>query len=155
MIAIRRAADADRLAIATLHEASIRRLTTAHYTPEQIESWVGVLRPERYPLDTSFFVVAVDDERVVGFGEYHDAEIAAVYIHPPHVGRGIGRMIFDALENEARGSGATSLHVTSSLNAVAFYEACGFQREGEATYTSRGGREIPCRRLTKQLSSRA
>jgi len=56
MITIRRAADADRLAIATLHEASIRRLTTAHYTPEQIESWVGVLRPERYPLDTSFFV---------------------------------------------------------------------------------------------------
>ena len=153
MIAIRRAADADRLAIATLHEASIRQLTTAHYTPEQIESWVGVLRPERYPLDTSFFVVAVDDESVVGFGEYHDAEIAAVYIHPSHVGRGIGRMIFDALENEARGSGATSLHVTSSLNAVAFYE--GFQREGEATYTSRGGREIPCRRLTKQLSSRA
>jgi putative acetyltransferase len=151
VITVRRAIDADRAAIARLHEASVRQLAKPHYTAKQINSWIGALQPERYPLDTTFFVVALDGETVVGFGEYLDGSVNAVYVHPSHARRGVGRMLFDALEAEALANGATSLSVTSSLNAVPFYEACGFIRDDESTFTTRGGAAIPCWHLTKML----
>jgi putative acetyltransferase len=148
MTTIRRATDDDRVAIARLHEASIRALGPSHYTPEEVESWAANIRPENYPIEHEIYV-AVDDAEVIGFGHYHDGEIAAVYVHPAHTGRGVGRLLMAKLEECGRREGAERLFLNASLNAERFYEACGYRRVGEALYRTRGGVEIRCARMEK------
>ena len=150
MIALRNATDADRVAIARLHEASIRTLGPSHYSSEEVAGWAAHIRPENYPLDDHFFVATVDDE-VVGFGQYHNGEIEAVYVHPDFVGRGIGRLLMTRLESLARAEGATRLFLHGSFNAEAYYERCGFTRTKETTYTTRGGVVMRCALMEKGL----
>ena len=68
MIGIRRARDADRVAIARLHEASIRALGPGAYTAEEVDSWAAGVHPQNYPLEQEVYV-AVDDGEVVAFGQ--------------------------------------------------------------------------------------
>ena len=150
MIALRNATDADRVAIARLHEASIRALGPSHYSAEEVAGWAAHVRPENYPLDQNFFVATVDGE-VAGFGQYHHEEIEAVYVHPDYVGRGIGRMLLEKLEELARAEGAKRLFLHGSFNAEAFYERCGYRRTMETMYRTRGGVVMRCALLEKEL----
>lgn len=150
MIAIRAAVDADRDAIAHLHEASIRQVAKSHYTAEEIDSWAAGVRPENYSLELMW--VAVHDEHVVAFGERNRDEVAAVYVHPDHVGRGIGRMLLDEVEANARAAGVTRLFLNSSLNGQPFYARCGFRPVREATHRTRGGVDIRCVVMEKFLA---
>ncbi len=149
MIAIRRATDADRVAIARVHEASIRGLGRTHYSPEQVESWAAHIHPENYPIEHDIFV-AVDGDEVLGFGHYHNGEIAAVYVDPSHTGRGIGRLLMAKLEECGRNEGAERLFLNASLNAERFYAACGYERTREALYRTRGGVVIRCALMEKK-----
>ncbi len=49
--------------------------------------------------------------------------------HPQALGRGIGRMIFSKCIMDASKSDVTRFKCFSSLNAVAFYETLGFERQ--------------------------
>jgi len=150
VIQLRRAVDADRAAIARLHEASIRQIARSHYTADEIDSWANGIHPDRYSLDEDFFVAEVDGV-IVAFGQRKGEEIRAVYVHPDHTGRGLGRRLMDQLERNARAEGAERLFLNSSLNGEAFYETCGFRRVGEATHPTRGGIAIRCTMMEKSL----
>jgi len=150
VINVRRATENDREAIARLHEASIRALGPRAYTAEEVDSWAAGVHPARYPLDQQIYV-ADEDGEVVAFGHYNNSEIAAVYVHPDHIGRGIGRAMMAKLEEVARAEGATHLLLNSSLNAEPFYAACGYRRTKEATYLTRGGVAIRCAVMEKDL----
>ncbi len=150
MITIRRATDADRAAIARLHEASIRTLGPRAYTAAEVESWAAHIHPQQYLLDQQMYV-AEDGGEVVAFGHYNDGEIAAVYVHPDHAGRGVGRAMLAKLEEVARADGAAHLFLNSSLNAEGFYASCGYRRTRESTYRTRGGVAIKCAVMEKDL----
>ena len=138
MISIRRATDADRVAIARLHEAAIRTFGPRAYTAEEVDSWALGIRPEQYLIEQQMYV-AVDDDAVVAFGHYHDGEIGAVYVDPPHVRRGTGRAMLAKLEDVARADGATRVHLNAALNSTGFYAACGYTPTTETMYRTRGG----------------
>jgi len=150
VIAIRRATDADRVAIARLHEAAIRALGTAAYTAEEVDSWAAGILPANYPLDQQIYV-AVEDDAVIAFGHYNDGEIAAVYVDPLHVRRGIGRLLMDKLEEVARAEGATSVHLNAALHSQGFYAACGYRVTMLTTYRTRGGLAIGVAVMEKSL----
>jgi GNAT superfamily N-acetyltransferase len=150
VIAIRRATDADRVAIARLHEATIRGHGPAAYTAEEVDSWAARILPANYPLDQQIYV-AVDDDAVIAFGHYNDGEIAAVYVDPLHVRRGIGRLMMAKLEDVARAEGAASVHLNAALISQGFYEACGYRRTMETTYRTRGGLAIRVAVMEKSL----
>jgi GNAT superfamily N-acetyltransferase len=150
VIGIRRATDDDRVAIARLHEASIRALGPAGYTAEEVASWAAGVSPSNYPLEQQLYV-AVDDDEVVAFGHYDHGEIMAVYVDPAHVRRGVGRLMMAKLEEVARADGATHLHLNAALNSVGFYAACGYARTMETTYRTRGGIAIKCALMEKDL----
>ncbi len=150
MIGIRRATDDDRVAIARLHEASIRALGPAGYTAEEVDSWAAGVYPQNYPLEQEVYV-AVDDGEVVAFGHYDHGEIMAVYVDPSHVHRGVGRLMMAKLEEVARAAGATHLHLNAALNSVGFYAACGYARTMETVYRTRGGIMIKCALMEKDL----
>ncbi|MGZ6016366.1 MAG: GNAT family N-acetyltransferase, partial [Phenylobacterium sp.] len=60
------------------------------------------------------------------------AELDGLFVEPDAWGRGVGRRLVDAAAKSAREAGAGWLHVIGNPNAVGFYEACGFERAGEA-----------------------
>lgn len=150
MIALRRATDADRVAIARLHEASIRALGPGAYTPEEVDSWAAGVAPSNYDLSQQVYV-AVDDGEVIAFGQYDHGEILAVYVGPRHVRRGVGRLMMAKLEEVAHAEGATRLHLNAALNSVGFYAACGYATTIETTYRTRGGLAIKCARMERDL----
>jgi GNAT superfamily N-acetyltransferase len=150
VIGIRRATDADRVAIARLHEASIRALGSARYTAEEVDSWAAGVRPENYPMQQEIYV-ATDDDEVVAFGHYDHGEIMAVSVDPSRLRRGVGRLMMAKLEEIARADGATHLYLNAALNSVGFYAACGYARTMETTYRTRGGIVIKCALMEKDL----
>lgn len=150
MIGIRRATDADRVAIARLHEASIRALGPHAYTAEEVDSWASGVAPERYFIEQEMYVATLGEE-VIGFGHYHRGEIMAVYVEPSHIARGVGRALLAKLEEVARADGATHLHLNAALNSVGFYAACGYVETKETVYMTRGGVVMKCALMERDL----
>ena len=98
------------------------------------------------------FFVAEVDRRVVGFSVLHGDEVKAVYLHPDHAGRGIGRRLLEAVETEARTTGVAELHLTSTLTSVGFYESCGYAKGAEQQHPVSGGVMLTCVKFTKRLA---
>ena len=70
---------------------------------------------------------------VVGFGHLirtckngNSCEIKGLFVSPHWTRRGVGRSLLRHMEEQAKGSGSTSIGVKSSLNAVVFYEKMGY-----------------------------
>lgn len=63
----------------------------------------------------------------------HKASLVAMYVAPEHGGRGVGRMLVEALVQQARGEGLELLVLTvteGNRNAIQLYESAGFQSWG-------------------------
>ena len=130
-ITIRRARQEDRGAIWHVHTRAIREVCKSHYSERELQIWTEVLKPDRYTeqIRKGPFYVAVQDGSIIGFGNLNQksGEIEALYVAPDHVGRGVGMGILQALENVALDSGLKLLRLSSSLNAVRFYEMAGYK----------------------------
>lgn len=99
--------------------------------------------PEELELDefdheasTVHILARDDDDRVVGaarFRPYHDADIAKierVAVVPSYRGTGLGRMLMDTLEAEARQAGFRTAKLNAQTHAQGFYERMGYQPLG-------------------------
>ncbi len=151
---IRRATPADAEQITLVHVASIRTLCAKDYTPEQIDAWAGWKSPDQYRAAMAageLFFVAEIDGRVVGFSVLFGHEVKAVYLHPDHVGRGIGRQLLEAVEAEARSAGVPELKLTSTLTSVRFYESCGYTKGDLHQHPLTGGVTLSCVHFSKRL----
>jgi ribosomal protein S18 acetylase RimI-like enzyme len=125
-------------------EAALAALTTATWSPETTPA------PRRQP-DRAFFdprtkpqdVLVADDGAVVGYlilyqpipvpSHSHALEINGLAVDPARQGRGIGRRLVQAAQEEAqrRGARKVSLRVLSpNLSARRLYESLGFVVEG-------------------------
>lgn len=157
MLNIRRATQEDKEAIWRVHGRAIRGTCASHYSPEVVEIWAGRLRPEKYAeaIDRYEFFVAEEDGVVVGFGELGQeaGAIQGLYVSPDVAGRGVGWKLLCVLEERARAYGLRSLQLTSSLNAVPFYERAGFEAVEELSETIGPGVERASVRMFKELAS--
>jgi len=130
-ITIRNARQVDRGAIWEIHIRAIKELCKSHYSERELQTWTEVLKPVRYEEQISKgpFFVAVAGDSIIGFGNLNQksCEIEALYVDPDHAGRGVGIKILQALENQALNLGLKLLRLTSSLNAVRFYERAGYK----------------------------
>ena len=156
MLTIRRARQEDKEAIWRAHGSAIRGTCASHYSREGIEVWAGRLRPEKYAeaIDRYDFFVAEEDGAVVGFGELgqETGEVQGLYVSSDVKGRGVGWKLLSTLEERARAYGLKSLRLTSSLNAVPFYERAGFNPVEELTETIAPGVERASVRMVKELA---
>lgn len=155
MLSIRRATQADKEAIWRVHGRAIRETCASHYPPEVIEIWAGGLRPGKYAeaIDRYEFFVAEVDGAVVGYGELgpEAGAVQGLYVSPDV--KGVGRALLRTLEERARAYGLKSLRLTSSLNAVPFYERAGFKSVEVLTETIAPGVERASVRMSKELSA--
>jgi putative acetyltransferase len=152
---IRRARTEDLQGVAAVHRASILGLCAQRYSVVQLSQWTDALRPEGYAalLVRREFLVAEQDGELLGFGvlDLGESLVNATYVSPKVVRRGVGRRLLEAMETIARQQGVARLQLSSTLNAVPFYQSLGYLQQGAGTNRLPTGVELPCIVMAKNL----
>src|SRR5215212_248053 len=79
------------------------------------------------------------------------ARIRAMYTHPNHTRKGIGRIIISLCEEAAKAEGFTKMELVATLSGEPLYRACGFEPYEEIV-DDRGGAGVPLLRMRKSLA---
>lgn len=173
---IRTATPADLPALEDVMRASMRSLGASFYSPEQIASavrYIAVADPQ-IVADGTYFVVE-DDGQIVACGGWskrkklysgpssqaavdgwldpaaEPARIRAMFVRPEHARRGIGRMIVDRAEAEAREAGFQTCELMATLPGVPLYAACGYEPVNDETIELPDGVRLECVRMQRRL----
>ena len=116
----------------------------AHYCPKAEIDWLYArYTPEavaQIAADGHMYVMT-EDSAIVGTGTVvqtgeRECEIIAAFLLPEAIGRGLGSQLFDALEGDEWCASAERIWLTSSVNALDFYEKrgyvnpCGYRTRG-------------------------
>lgn len=78
------------------------------------------------------------------------ARVRAMYTHPRHVRKGIGRLIVSLCERAARSEGFGTMELMATLAGETLYRACGYE-VCERLTDDRGGVPVPLARMRKSL----
>lgn len=96
---------------------------------------------------TSFYVCEIGAQVVGFYGLLHDdpdgAELLALFVHPDHIGEGIGKALVRHCRLIAIQLGVTEIVIQGDPNAEAFYLACGASARGYRESESIPGRHLP------------
>jgi len=173
-LTLRLALKSDISAISALMTRAIDELQKGYLTPEQIKSSHAGMGLDTQLIEDGTYFCVMDGDTLVGCGGWsyratlyggnhtvgrdarrldpstEPARIRAMYTHPDHVRRGIGRLILKAAECAARDMAFQSLEMAATLAGQPFYERCGylveyaFNGEGEES-------DIPLLKMSKTL----
>ncbi len=175
MLILRTATLNDIDAIRVLMPLAIRELQKGYLTPEQLESSFSGMGLDLTLIEDGTYFTVWDRATLVGcggwsfratlYGGNHSpgrsdclldpvterARIRAMYTHPDHVRRGIGRMIIEAAEAEARLHGFKALEMAATMAGKPFYQLCGYEIESEWEDVN-GPVAVPLATMTKVLA---
>ena len=128
--------------IVRLFFETVRSVTRANYSDEQLEAWApGVPDPEEWHARMAGrrTLVAEEGGEVIGFVELeYDGRLDMLYVRKDAVGRGVGRRLYEAVEREARGQGLGWIFTEASITARPFFEQQGFRVVREQMGSRRG-----------------
>lgn len=138
---IRRMRDGDVEAAVALALACYDGVLAEHHSAEVLAGFRAEVTPEAFREQMSWkeAFVAEEDGEVVATGALADFgepgapryAVSQFYVRPDRHGRGVGALLLEHIVAQARESGAPSLHVPSSRNAVPFYARAGFGVDAE------------------------
>ena len=137
-VVIRRAHDDDADALHRLSLDAIAGSAAAHYDDRQRAAWSARRTPaghRRMVRETTTFV-AVAGAGLAGFvsvalhpvAGLHPGEVDQLFVDPRHGGRGVARLLLDAVAAAAAEAGITELSTHASWRAVPVFEALGYRR---------------------------
>lgn len=156
-VSIRPSTQKDRGALWQIRTRAIRETCKSHYGKADLERWYTTKMPDEFGVATESrkFLVAEADGTVAGFCmlDLEKQEIAAVFVRPDFLRRGIGSKLVCELESSARSLGLRKVTLSSTLNAVDFYRSMGFQALGVGTYRHSGGFDLDCVLMEKTLDT--
>jgi GNAT superfamily N-acetyltransferase len=78
------------------------------------------------------------------------ARIRAMYTHPNHTRKGVGRLIISLCEKAAKAEGFTRMELVGTLSGEPLYRSCGYVAY-ENFVDDRGGAGVPLLRMKKSL----
>lgn len=173
-ITIRVAKRDDAAIIAELMDLAISELQKGFLTPEQIEaSRAGMGLDLQLIDDGTYFCVEAEGEligcggwsrRATLYGGNHSAgrdprlldpqreraRIRAMYTHPLHTRKGVGRLILETSEAAAKSEGFRALEMAATMSGKPLYLACGYRVESE-WLDENGAVPVPLATMCKQL----
>jgi GNAT superfamily N-acetyltransferase len=148
---LRNATAADTPALNELIARSARGLSRQEYRPEQIEGALqGAFGVDSQLLTDETYFVVEDQGHIVGCGGWsfrstlfggdaragrdssildpktHAAKIRAFFVDPEHARRGIGSLLLDHCERQARAHGYARVELMATLPGVKLYAARGY-----------------------------
>ena len=175
-ITLRRALRADIPLLTALIERSARGLSAEDYTDTQV---AGALRgafgvDSQLLRDETYFIVE-DAGKCVGCGGWsyrstlfggdartdrdasmldprtHAAKIRAFFVDPAQARRGVGTLLLDRCETEARERGFSRVELMATLPGVRLYAARGYAGTQHVSYDLGNGEHIDFVPMSKQL----
>ncbi|MBP0021910.1 MAG: GNAT family N-acetyltransferase [Cyanobacteria bacterium SBLK] len=124
-----------------LQSEALRVLSVTDYTEKEIEILVQTQARARKGCQEIVFVaeqqptlrlrsVQATNNKIIGFSclSANSRDINGIYIHPDRIRQKIGTKLLQALEEAAIAKNYRKLWVSSSLNAIKFYQANGYQK---------------------------
>jgi GNAT superfamily N-acetyltransferase len=137
-IEIRPATIDDAEAICRVAIRALRETNARDYEPDVIARLVAGFSPERIAtfIARRPFYVALVHGMIVGTANLDGTAARAVFVDPKHQGLGIGAGLMAVIEDLARASAVTVLHVQSSITAEGFYKKLGYAAVGEKFHGS-------------------
>jgi GNAT superfamily N-acetyltransferase len=155
---------------------SARGLSTADYRSEQIEGALqGAFGVDSQLIQDGTYFVVEEDGVIVGCGGWSfrktlfggdkrrerdaaeldprtdAAKIRAFFVDPAHARRGIGTMLLDKCEAEARRRGFSRVELMSTLPGIRLYSARGYAGVEQVQYEVAPGVVIEFLPMSKQL----
>lgn len=159
---------ADGEIIRELISRSIRVLGAGDYTSAQIEAaLLGAFGLDTQLIsDGTYFVALTEAQELVACGGWSRrktlfgndaraerdnawldpaadaAKIRAFFVDPAHARRGLGRLILERCESEARQAGFRRFEMMATLPGVRLYESCGYASGAPIAYPLPEGLQI-------------
>jgi GNAT superfamily N-acetyltransferase len=161
-------------ALKALMDAAISELQKPFLDESQITSSRAIMGLDTQLIDDGTYFVVESDGQLAGCGGWSRratmyggdqtpgrnaalldptqdaARIRAMYTHPNHTRKGVGRLIISLCEEAARAEGFTKMELVATLSGEPLYRACGFVRY-EEIIDERGGAGVPLLRMRKSL----
>lgn len=174
ILTYRLARSEDLDALRGLMEAAISKLQKPYLNELQIESSRSIMGLDTQLIeDKTYFIVDTDGDlagcggwsrRATLFGGDHSpdrssnllnpfvdaARIRAMYTHPNHTRKGVGRLILSICEKAAIEEGFKKIELMATMAGEPFYRACGYEAL-ERVVNNSGGVEVPLLRMGKLL----
>lgn len=152
---IRKVTTADVSRVWQIRTQAILHSCCSHYSHETVSSWSSA------PMPDGFADVLVHHEALVfevqnqllafGFVDIQQRRLEALFVTPDCAGKGYGKLIASELLLVAKRAGVKQLTLSSSLNAVKFYQGLGFVAKEETLWVHPLGFEIASVVMAKQL----
>ncbi|WP_417451448.1 GNAT family N-acetyltransferase [Kordiimonas sp.] len=167
------AARGDIPALTGIMNASIAKLQQAFLSPEQVEASFELMGMDTQLIDDGTYYAIIDGDQIVGcggwsrratlYGANHTkgrdarlldptrdaARIRAMYTHPAHARRGIGRFIMDLCEKKAAQEGFTRYELMATLSGEPLYRACGYSPVVREDVPTSNGVTVPLIKMEK------
>lgn len=135
---IRKYMPQDCAEIADLFYNTVHTVNAKDYTEEQLNVWAtGQIDLAQWneSFCRHFTVVAVEDDKIVGFGDIDPSGyLDRLYVHKDYQHKGVGSAICDTLESAVQGDIVTH----ASITAKRFFESRGYKVEKQQTVTRNG-----------------
>jgi len=165
---------ADIPLLTDLMNAAIAELQKPFLNEKQIESSRTIMGLDSLLIeDKTYFIVEINDDlagcggwsrRATLYGgdqspgrspallnpDKDAARVRAMYTHPNHVRKGVGRLILTLCEEAARLEGFKTAELMATLSGEPLYRACGYLPL-EHVSDDRGGAAVPLIRMQKML----
>lgn len=173
-LAYRLARHSDLDALRALMGAAISELQTPFLNEHQIASSRAIMGLDTQLIEDGTYFVVERDGSLAGCGGWSRratlyggdqssgrsaalldpatdaARIRAMYTHPQHARRGVGRLILSLCEQAAKAEGFRRVELMATLAGEPLYRACGYEA-GERVTDDRGGAGVPLLRMSKAL----
>ncbi len=176
MLNLRCAMMEDVEAIEGLMRSAILELQKGFLTDAQIQASFASMGLDTQLIEDQTYFCVIENDILVGcggwsrratlYGGNHSAgrnaklldpnidraRIRAMYTHPQHTRRGIGRLIIEAGETAAKAEGFKAVEMAATMAGVPLYKKCGYAIEKEWT-DNNGAVPVPLCTMVKSLSS--
>lgn len=172
---LRLALPADMPVLSALMTAAIGELLSPFLPPEGVAASFEIMGLDSQLIADGTYFVVEDGEDIAGcggwsrratlFGGDHSAgrdaalldpavdaaRVRAMYTHPDHTRKGVGRLVLEACEAAAAAEGFTRAEMAATLGGVPLYRACGYHDIEPFTAMTSSGYAVPLIRMGKAL----
>jgi GNAT superfamily N-acetyltransferase len=175
-ITLRRALRADIPLLAALIQRSAHGLSAEDYTHSQVAGALrGAFGVDSQLVDDGTYFVAEEDGLIAGCGGWsfratlfggdarterdasmldprtHAAKIRAFFVEPAKARRGVGSLLLERCEQEARERGFSRIELMATLPGVRLYSARGYVGAQHVSYDLGNGEHIDFVPMSKEL----